>query len=73
MFAGLPDRTYGTPTSLPWAVDLGDGVGRHPVQVYESASMALFLAAWLAGLTVFWWRAGCLLKLIARAHPLWLS
>jgi prolipoprotein diacylglyceryltransferase len=50
LFAGLPDRTYGTPTGLPWAVDLGDGVGRHPVQVYESLSMALFLALYLGGL-----------------------
>jgi len=33
--AGLADDTYGKPTNLPWAVDLGDGIGRHPVQVYE--------------------------------------
>lgn len=45
-FTGLPDLTYGTPTGLPWAVDLGDGVGRHPVQLYESLSMALFAAAY---------------------------
>jgi prolipoprotein diacylglyceryltransferase len=32
---GLADDTYGKATGLPWAVDLGDGVGRHPVQVYE--------------------------------------
>jgi len=50
LFAGLADRTYGTPTSLPWAVDLGDGIGRHPVQVYESLAMALFLALYLEGL-----------------------
>jgi prolipoprotein diacylglyceryltransferase len=31
----LADDTYGKPTMLPWAVDLGDGVGRHPMQVYE--------------------------------------
>ena len=49
-FAGLPDDTYGAPTRLPWAVDLGDGVGRHPVQLYESASMALFLAIYLMDL-----------------------
>lgn len=42
LFAGLPDYTYGIPTSLPWAVDLGDGVGRHPVQLYESLSLAAF-------------------------------
>jgi hypothetical protein len=46
-FAGLPDYTYGIPTSLPWAVDLGDGIGRHPVQLYESAAMAAFLAVYL--------------------------
>jgi phosphatidylglycerol---prolipoprotein diacylglyceryl transferase len=35
LLAGLADDTYGKPTSLPWAVDFGDGIGRHPVQVYE--------------------------------------
>ena len=47
LFAGLVDYTYGTKTSLPWAVDLGDGIGRHPVQIYEAASMALFVAIYL--------------------------
>ena len=41
-FAGLYDFTYGTPTSLPWAHDFGDGIARHPVQLYESAAMAGF-------------------------------
>ena len=50
LFAGLPDLTYGTSTSLPWAVDLGDGVPRHPVQIYESAAMAVFLAGYLVAL-----------------------
>lgn len=49
-FAGLPDGTYGKPTGLPWAVDLGDGIGRHPVQLYESTAVALFLAIYLLGL-----------------------
>jgi phosphatidylglycerol---prolipoprotein diacylglyceryl transferase len=26
----------GTPTNLPWRVDFGDGICRHPTQVYES-------------------------------------
>jgi len=43
-FAGLDDYTYGTPTSLPWGVDFGDGVHRHPVQLYEALAMA---AMWL--------------------------
>jgi len=46
-FAGLPDYTYSIPTNLPWAVDLGDGIGRHPVQLYESAAMAAFLAVYV--------------------------
>jgi phosphatidylglycerol---prolipoprotein diacylglyceryl transferase len=47
LFAGLPDYTYGNPTSLPWAVNLGDGIGRHPVQLYESLAMAVFAAVYL--------------------------
>jgi prolipoprotein diacylglyceryltransferase len=41
-FAGLEDLTHGTPTELPWAHDFGDGIMRHPVQLYESAAMAAF-------------------------------
>ena len=33
--AGKNDDTYGLPTKLPWGIDLGDGVRRHPVQLYE--------------------------------------
>lgn len=49
-FAGLPDYTYGTPTNLPIGVDFGDGIPRHPVQLYESAAMLAFLALYLRGL-----------------------
>jgi phosphatidylglycerol:prolipoprotein diacylglycerol transferase len=57
-FAGLPDYTYGTPTDLPWGVDFGDGIRRHPVQLYESAAMAAFLVVYVWG--------------IARGSPLFL-
>jgi phosphatidylglycerol---prolipoprotein diacylglyceryl transferase len=39
---------FGTPTSLPWGVDFGDGARRHPTQIYESLFhffMALALIA----------------------------
>jgi phosphatidylglycerol---prolipoprotein diacylglyceryl transferase len=42
--AGLDDFTYGTPTTLPWGHDFGDGIPRHPVQLYESLAMATFAA-----------------------------
>ena len=32
---GLSDQTYGTATSLPWGVDFGDRIIRHPTQLYE--------------------------------------
>lgn len=38
---GLTDNTYGVVTGLPWGVDFGDGVRRHPTQIYE----IVFLAA----------------------------
>ena len=47
--AGLEDHTYGVATSLPWGVDFGDGIARHPTQLYE---IVFLLAA--AGL--FIWR-----------------
>jgi len=46
--SGLDDFTYGTPTSLPWGHDFGDGILRHPVQLYESAAMAAFAAVYVA-------------------------
>ena len=33
--AGLNDGTYGNPTSLAWGVDFGDGIARHPTQLYD--------------------------------------
>ena len=32
---GIYEETYGTITSLPWGMNLGDGVLRHPVALYE--------------------------------------
>jgi phosphatidylglycerol---prolipoprotein diacylglyceryl transferase len=46
--AGIDDFTYGTPTTLPWGHDFGDGVLRHPVQLYEGATMTAFAAFYAA-------------------------
>jgi phosphatidylglycerol:prolipoprotein diacylglycerol transferase len=35
--AGLADDTFGSPTTLPWGVDFGDGIARHPTQLYDIA------------------------------------
>lgn len=33
--AGIHEETYGISTTLPWGMDLGDGLLRHPVTLYE--------------------------------------
>ena len=38
---GLADGTFGLPATLPWGIDFGDGIPRHPVNLYE----ILFLGA----------------------------
>ena len=53
--SGLEDGTYGTATTLPWGIDFGDGMRRHPTNLYE----ILFLAA-----------LGLLLGLLERRGPL---
>lgn len=32
---GVAEPTYGIPSELPWAMDLGDGILRHPTALYE--------------------------------------
>jgi phosphatidylglycerol:prolipoprotein diacylglycerol transferase len=41
---GLEDHTTGVATSLPWGVNFGDGVARHPTQLYEIAFLLLLAA-----------------------------
>lgn len=45
-FSGLHDATYGSSTDLPWGIDWGDGIRRHPSNLYE----ILFLAVLWMGL-----------------------
>ena len=40
--AGLNDGTFGNPTQLPWGIDFGDGITRHPTQLYDM----LFVLIW---------------------------
>lgn len=66
---GLPDRTYGVHSSLPWAVDFGDGA-RHPTQLYE----LLFLVALIAALVALERRpheAGDVWRLFSFGYLAW--
>jgi prolipoprotein diacylglyceryltransferase len=47
---GLSDRTYGTVTALPWGIDFGDGLPRHPTQLYEVGFLIVL------GIFLAWYR-----------------
>ncbi|WP_342647481.1 prolipoprotein diacylglyceryl transferase family protein [Mucilaginibacter sp. CSA2-8R] len=51
--AGLEDGTYGIASYLPWAINFGDGIYRHPTNLYE---------------IVFWLLLGISLTLFERRH-----
>jgi phosphatidylglycerol:prolipoprotein diacylglycerol transferase len=40
---GLSDNTYGTRTDVPWAVNFGDGIPRHPTQLYEIGFLVILI------------------------------
>src|SRR5215469_3911281 len=40
---GLSDNTYGTATTLPWGVNFGDGISRHPTQLYEMVFLVVLM------------------------------
>ncbi|MEZ5017982.1 MAG: prolipoprotein diacylglyceryl transferase [Flavipsychrobacter sp.] len=42
--AGMFEETYGIPTTLPWGMNLGDGLARHPVTLYE---IAFLISMWV--------------------------
>ena len=66
---GLADMTHGVATALPWGVDFGDGVRRHPTQLYEIAFLALL------GLALFALRrrlpTGGLFRCFLGSYLLW--
>jgi prolipoprotein diacylglyceryltransferase len=68
--AGLADHTYGVATGLPWGVDFGDGVWRHPTQLYE----ILFLVMLGVALAIYMrWprRNGALFRLFMLGYLGW--
>jgi phosphatidylglycerol---prolipoprotein diacylglyceryl transferase len=69
-WAGLADDTYGKPSSLPWAVDFGDGIGRHPTQAYEILFL-LLLGMVLMGLSRRSLAEGLLFRVFMGAYLTW--
>lgn len=70
LFAGIADDTYGTPTSLPWGFDFGDGIPRHPLPLYETCAM-LVLVLWLTWLRRRPHREGDLYRAFLLSYLFW--
>lgn len=66
--AGLHDDTYGLPTALPWGVDFGDGMPRHPTQLYE---IAVVLALGVSLHRMRFATPGLAFKLFLASYLLW--
>lgn len=65
---GLDDNTYGLPSNLPWAIDFGDGIPRHPAQLYEIAFLLLVLLPALVWLNDRAPREGDLFKVFMAGY-----
>ncbi len=47
--AGLDDGTFGIPSKLPWAINFGEGIPRHPTNLYE---ILFWIILWIALKTI---------------------
>ena len=68
--SGLSDNTYGVATTWVLGVDFGDGVRRHPTQLYDMAFLAL-LAGVLWALRHRFTRPGGLFRAFMVAYFTW--
>jgi prolipoprotein diacylglyceryltransferase len=66
---GLADGTCGNPTALAWGVDFGDGLRRHPTQLYEVGFALAFMAVALRVRKRL--RPGGLWRLFLAAYCAW--
>ena len=71
---GLSDQTYGSPTSLPWGIDFGDGLRRHPTQLYEIVFLVLLCVVLWHGLEAVKrssWQTGDVFRAFMISYSLW--
>jgi len=69
--AGLHDDTYGIATQRPWGVDFGDGIRRHPTQLYDVAFVVALAVVLFSKRAVLSRVPGLSFKLFLAAYLLW--
>ena len=68
---GLQDDTFGNPTSVPWGVDFGDGIPRHPTQLYDIGFAVAAMALLLRFRPLLARESGLQFKLMLAGYLLW--
>lgn len=68
--AGLPDNTYGSPTDSILGYDFGDGIMRHPVQLYEIGFLICLQLTLVQLSKRYQFKSGSLFKLFMIAYLL---
>jgi phosphatidylglycerol:prolipoprotein diacylglycerol transferase len=71
LLAGLQDDTYGIPTDLPWGIDFGDGIRRHPTQLYDMLFAATALLTLRQLRPTLRLQPGLAFKLMLAGYLLW--
>lgn len=71
LLAGLHDDTWGGPTTLPWGLDPGDGVPRHPAPLYEMAVLAALAGLLHRHRAALARESGLAFKLFLAAYLAW--
>ena len=69
--AGLHDGTCGLPTQMPWGVDFGDGIARHPTQLYECLVALVALVTWPRWSTACAATPGLAFRVFMLGYLLW--
>jgi prolipoprotein diacylglyceryltransferase len=65
---GIYEETYGVATNLPWGMDLGGGVIRHPVAIYEIIFLILTGFSFIVITRRYQLRNGALFKMFMIAY-----
>lgn len=66
--SGVFEPTYGIETDLPWAMNLGDGLQRHPVALYEILFLGCLWGILYWGQHRWRWNSGIIFQLFMIAY-----
>ena len=67
---GVYEEAYGLPTTLPWGMNLGDGISRHPTALYEIVFLLLLWVTLYQLQRRFTFTNGALFKMFMIAYLL---